>query len=115
MIIDVFAMIASAFAQFFSIYSALDFALQISAYAVIAIAMWSITRFLVLPILGGHYSVNDGEQDILTETVTETVVDGSAHHSKPVRYRDGSRDTHTLSRTKTRTTSRTSRRKVARK
>ena len=115
MVVQVFSMIAQAFAQFFSAYAMLDLALGISGFAVIAIAMWSITRFLILPILGGHYSISDGEMDILTETVTETVTDSNAHYAKPVKYRDGSRDTHTVGRTKTTTTSRTSRKKVPRK
>lgn len=114
MVIQIFGMVADAFAGFFSLYSGLDFALGISSFACIAIAMWSITRFLVLPILGGHYSISDGETDILTETVTETVTDSTAHHAKPINHRDGSRDTHTTGRTKVTTSSRTSRRRVKR-
>ena len=105
MIIQTFGMVAEAFAGFFSVYSGLDFALSISSFACIAIAMWSITRFLVLPILGGHYSINDGDTDILTETVTETTNTAD----KPLRS-GGQTIRHSVSRT----SSRTSRRRVKR-
>ena len=102
MVLEVVGLVASAFAGFFSIYSGLDFALGISAFAGIAIAMWSITRFLVLPILGGAYSINDGESDILTETVSEV----TNIADKPVKS-GGQTIRHSV----TRTSSRTSRRR----
>lgn len=105
MVVQVFSMIAQAFAQFFSAYVMLDLALGISGFAVIAIAMWSITRFLILPILGGHYSISDGDMDILTETVTET----TTLADKPKRGSNG-----VYRHSTTRTTSRTSRKKVLR-
>lgn len=107
MVVQVFTMIAQAFAQFFSTYAMLDLALGISSFAVIAIAMWSITRFLILPILGGHYSISDGDMDILTETVTETTTVAD----KPQRAANGR---HTVRHSTTRTSSRTSRKKVPR-
>lgn len=106
MVLQVFSMIADAFAGFFSVYSALDFALGISSFACISIAMWSITRFLVLPILGGHYSISDGDTDILTETVTET----TSVADKPLKGAGGKTMRHTV----TSTSSRTSRRRVKR-
>lgn len=106
MVIQTFGMIADAFAGFFSVYSGLDFALGISSFACIAIAMWSITRFLVLPILGGHYSISDGETDILTETVTETTTIAD----KPEKGAMGKTRRHSV----TSTSSRTSRRRVKR-
>lgn len=105
MILEVIGIVASAFGGFFSAYSALDFALGISGFAGIAIAMWSITRFLVLPILGGHFSISDGDTDILTESVTETHTTSS-----PVRHENGKTIRHNV----TRTSSRTSRKKVKR-
>lgn len=106
MVVQVFGMVSDAFAGFFSAYSALDFALGISSFACIAIALWSITRFLVLPILGGHYSISDGESDILTETVTET----TSYADKPQKTSLGKTLRHTV----TSTSSRTSRRRVKR-
>lgn len=105
MVLEVFGMVANAFAGFFSVYSGLDFALGIASFACIAIAMWSITRFLVLPILGGHFSINDGETDILTETVTETTNTAD----RPIK--SGSQ---TIRHSVSRTSSRTSRRRVKR-
>lgn len=103
MILEVIGIVASAFGGFFSAYSALDFALGISGFAGLAIAMWSITRFLVLPILGGHFSISDGDSDILTETVTETT-----NTADPVRHVGKQTVRHSVSRT----SSRTSRRRV---
>lgn len=106
MVVQVFGMVSDAFAGFFSAYSALDFALGISSFACIAIALWSITRFLVLPILGGHYSISDGDTDILTETVTETTTIAD----KPLKSAGGQTKRHSV----TATSSRTSRRRVKR-
>lgn len=105
MVIQTFGMVADAFAGFFSLYSGLDLALGISSFACIAIAMWSITRFLVLPILGGAYSISDGETDILTETVTETT-----NTADPVRHVGK----QTIRHSRSVTSSRTSRRRVKR-
>lgn len=107
LVVRAFGIVADGFGGFFSVYSGLDLALGISSFACIAIAMWSITRFLILPILGGHYTINDGETDILTETVVET----SSTADKPVYNRD-TKQTHRH--TVTRTSSRTSRRRVKR-
>ena len=107
MILEVIGIVASAFGGFFSAYSALDFALGISGFAGIAIAMWSITRFLVLPILGGHFSISDGDADILTETVTETTTVAD----KPKKGAGG----QTLRHSVTRSSTRSNRRKVSRK
>lgn len=106
MVLQVFQTVAGAFAQAFSVYSLLDLAIGISTFACVALAMWSITRFLVLPILGGNYSINDGDTDILTETVTET----SSVQDKPVKIIGGGRRSHSV----TTTSSRTSRRRVKR-
>ena len=105
MVIEVFGIVSDAFAGFFSLYSGLDFALGISSFACIAIAMWSITRFLVLPILGGAYSISDGETDILTETVTETT--NTADTVRQV-------GKQTIRHSRSVTSSRTSRRRVKR-
>lgn len=72
MLFKAFGYLAQWLDGFFGLYAQLDIVLGISAAACIAIALWSITRFLVLPLVGGAYSIDDGERDILTETVTET-------------------------------------------
>lgn len=102
----VFAYFAVWIAEFFGLYALLSGPLQIAAFSGVAFGLWSVVRFIVLPILGGMYSINDNDGDILTETVTETT-----STADPVQRSGGKTRRHTVTHTKSRTSRRREKRK----
>lgn len=68
-----FSVFISALDGFIGLYSVLNVVLGISLFSAIAVAFWAITRFIILPIFGGNYGFSDsGDDQIITETVTES-------------------------------------------
>lgn len=110
MVLESFAVTANAFLEFIRIYNVLSFALDILLYSAISLAFWSIVRFVVLPFMGGNYQWDEGDRELVTDTVTTVTTDSSGEnwgqHSRS-RRQGGVKYTHSTNQSRNTTTTHT--------
>lgn len=114
MISQAFGYVTTWFFSFFSLYSWLSIPLGIATYSGIALAMWSIVRFVIMPLVGSISFADSDGQDTITETITETISNNYSDAYPTIDLGAGVTRHHTVNRNKVSTTSTRTSRKVKR-